>query len=175
MARRQTEELLHAYHDGELPRLQRWRVGRALRRSPEDLEALRRIALVGAWVRDSEGEAPAPELWSGIAGRLAGVDAELEADANAGRAGWREALRWFAHPVRAGAVAAAAITVAVLVSLPTGTGPGPELRSTRVVRSLVTEGKPVVVLPEEGNMTIIWVIEPPTLDEVSRRDGRGVA
>ena len=58
-------EELHAYHDGELRGLARWRFERRLRREPELRQQLDRLAGLGNLVRASETEAAGPELAEG--------------------------------------------------------------------------------------------------------------
>lgn len=169
MARYTREEMLESYHDGELGGLARWRMRWRLAWSHDDRAALGRMKLLGDLLREREVGTTTPPLWEGIASRLSAVDAEVrrpETDSEGGAS-----VRWLAWPLGAGAVIAAALlAVAVL-------WPGLRDRqasSVPVVQSLITEGKPVMVLDEgEGDTTIIWVIDTP-LDQVSGRAGRAM-
>ena len=75
------ERGLHAYYDGELGWLAKWRFERRLSRSAElreELESLRQLSELTAEAEPSVTLA-AGSVWEGIEGRLRAVDAELEA------------------------------------------------------------------------------------------------
>jgi hypothetical protein len=170
MARDTREEMLQTYHDGELGLLARCRVRWRLLWSREERAALERMELLGQLLRDREADTATPPLWGGIASRLAVVDAELERSvADSADAGAR--VRWLGWVIGASAAVAAALLVAAVLWPGLRAG---QASSLPVVQSLVTEGKPVMVLDEgEGDITIIWVIDAP-LDEVSQRAGRAM-
>jgi hypothetical protein len=108
---------------------------------------------------EADGAVTAPDLWSGIAPRLAAIDAE-RAEIKAPRG---LGLRLWA-PLAAGAAAAAVAGLVVI-------GVRSAEASTDVVQWLDPEGAPVMVLdaPDEG--TIIWVLEQGE-DEISGGAGR---
>jgi anti-sigma-K factor RskA len=144
---------LHAYHDGELRGLARWRFERRLRREAglrRELEALERM---GDLVRASAAGAPGPDLWDRIEQRLPAIDAQ-RAERGAGRSGaWLEA--WW-RPLGAVAVASAAL-FAVWLGFGIGEAPAP---SGGTVRWMDSGGRSVLVLDEpEADVTIIWLLE----------------
>lgn len=149
-------ELLHAYHDGELGVLDRWRVRRLLARDGAARRELEALAAVGEAVRESWQE-PAPlDVWAGLEGRLRAIDAERES-ATPARSPFGPLLR----PAAAGALLAA-LVVGVALFL------GPEARSGGgVVRWLDTHGQAVMVL-DAGDATIIWLMQSDA-DQAGRR------
>ncbi len=162
------ERLLHAYHDGELGPLARWRFERRLARSLQlrgDLEAL---VTLGELARQLDARAPVPDLWADIAVRLPGIDAERE---EAARSSGPLRLRVPLLRPLAAVAAAAALVVAVAVGLRTGeTGQRP----VGVVRWLDAGPHNVLVLEDEpSNATIIWVLD--SGREISQGAGRDVA
>ena len=146
------ELALHAYHDGELRGLGRWRFERRLARSPalrRELEALTRVREL---VRESEELSAAPDLWGAIEQRLPAADAR-RAEAEAARAdgGLLAPLGWLVRPLGAAAAAAAAAALAfVLLSGDNPTG--------GVIRWMDSGGRSVMVLEGDEEVTIIWVI-----------------
>jgi hypothetical protein len=158
-------EVLHAYHDGELGRLARWRTQRRLARDPAARAELDRLAELRAAVREVAGGAPAPDLWPGIAARIGAPDADLELEGGApavpspALAGLHAWLR----PLAAGAVAAAAAAAWLLFSAPT------EAVDEGVVRWLYTRGRPVMVLDRPEDATIIWLLDETPGDQTGRR------
>jgi hypothetical protein len=164
------QRVLHAYHDGELGWWGRRRFERRLQRSRELRRELERLRRQSAWVRQAEGEAEAPDLWGAIAAELPAIDVRRGAGAARRRepagAGWGVWLgRW---PAGVAAALATAL-VAVLVYQGSGGGGGPEpsgsLASAPVaqgtLRFLNTEGHPVMVMDEPGEVTIIWLMDAP--------------
>ena len=147
-------EELHAYHDGELRGLARWRFERRLRREPELRRQLDGLAGLGRLLRATEGEAGAPELWDRIAQRLPAIDAQRE---EASRPASSEAAGGWGWLRPAGALAAAAV-VAVAVYFGAVEAPGPH---GGVVRWVDSGGRPVMVLEEdaESDVTIIWMLD----------------
>jgi anti-sigma factor RsiW len=156
-------ELLHAYHDGELGRLARWRTRRRLARDPAARAELARLAELRAAVREVAGGAPAPDLWAGIAARLGALDADLERGAPAVPSPALAGLRAWLRPLAAGAVAAAAAAAWLLFSAPT------EAVDEGVVRWLYTRGRPVMVLDRPEDATIIWLLDETPGDQTGRR------
>lgn len=170
MARRPSEQMLQAYHDGELGRFARRRVERQLAASPEAREELRGLALVGELVRESQTTATEPDLWSAIA-------RELPAAPPAGSAGREarpglsdvvsDALGWLFRPAGAAVAAAAAAALALFVlsgSEPAGV--------TDVVQYLDPGDNSVMLLQGEDETTVIWLMEPATDTSDSTRETR---
>ena len=145
------ETRLHAYHDGELSALARWRFERELRRRPAlrgELASLR--ALRGA-LQDLEGRVAVPDLWDAVVTRLPGSAAREPARART-REG-RSAIWWLA-PIGA-AAATAAIVLAVVYG---GLFATPSDRGGSV-RWIDSEGQSVMVLDDDPDTTIIWVLD----------------
>jgi anti-sigma factor RsiW len=153
------EPLLHAYHDGELSGLARWRFERRLRRSPELRAELGRLEHLRGLLRTRDGDEPGPDLWGAIALRLPALDAaahEGRDETVRGRAagGPGPGLSWWLKP--AGAVVATAAVAGIVVyggdwqEAPTSGG---------VVRWLDSGGRSVMVLDDEPDTTIIWVLD----------------
>ncbi len=142
------ETALHAYHDRELRGLARWRFERRLARSPElrrELENLRRLRALAV---EADRAADSPDLWEGIARRLSAVDAKrarAEADREPqGPARWLEPL---------GALSAAAATAALVFALWYS-----DTADAGVVRWIDSGDRNVLVLEDDDEATIIWVL-----------------
>jgi anti-sigma factor RsiW len=154
-------ELLHAYHDGELGALRRWRVRRWLATDPAARRELEALATLGEAVRQAQVAPPAPDVWAGIEGRLRSIDAERDVSESA--VGSRLRLGSMFRPAAAGVVLAAAVVVFALFL-------GPEAPTKAgVVRWLDTHGQAVMVL-DEGDATIIWLMQPDA-DQAGRKGG----
>jgi anti-sigma factor RsiW len=145
-------ELLHAYHDGELTRFERWKFERRLRRSPElqrELAALRRLQ---GELRALDAGPAGPDLWRGVAQRLPALDRNRAGSRGAGR-NWA----WWLTPLGAAAAATAVVWVVVYggfwSSAPARGG---------VVRWLDSGGRSVLVLDDDPDSTIIWVLDSAT-------------
>jgi anti-sigma factor RsiW len=159
--KRERERLeLAAYHDGELSVFARWRVERRLARDAAARRELASFAELGALLREqADAEPAAPDLWAGVRAQLATArrPEPLEADdALPSPSGWLPA--WL------GAALAAASVAAVMAS---GALAG-DARPVSSVRWLDGKGKPVMVLQDDRDATIIWV-----LDEPKRTSGGG--
>ena len=142
------ERLLHAYHDGELRGLARWRFERRLGRSPELRRQLEALAWIGQLVHETEAEAPAPSLWEGIALRLPALDARRS---EAVPREPRSPLPWLLRPL--GAAAAVAVAAALVFGLFTG-----DNGEVGVVRWIDSGDRNVMVLEGDEDVTIIWVL-----------------
>ena len=154
-------QLLAAYHDGELSWLGRWRARRLLARDPEARAELAGLESLGGLMREIETEAPAPDLWDAVRLRLPALDARRGEAAAAPPGG---AARW----VGAGlATVAAALALVIGIELSAVGGSGS-------VRWLDSRGNPVVVLQDDREATIIWLLEGST-ENVSRRTGSAIS
>ncbi len=146
------ERRLHAYHDGELRGLARWRLERRLARSPALQRELRGLSELGLLLRESAAGAPGPELWDRIALRLPAADARRAAAASERvtprRVGWLRPLG-----------AAAALAVAAVAAQQWLTAPA--LEQAGVVRWMDSRGRSVMVLEEDegSEVTIIWLLD----------------
>jgi anti-sigma factor RsiW len=156
-------EQLHAYHDGELRGLARWRFERRLARDPATRQELEALAETGRLLREAEAEATAPDLWEAIRLRLPALDAQ-RAEPEETLAAPRSRL-WVLSPwVGAAGVAAAALALAIGVEWGDASIPGS-------VRWIDSRGSPLMVLQDDSRATIIWVIEEEP-GELSGRSGR---
>lgn len=142
------DPLLDGYHDGELASVTRWRVGWHLRRCGPCRDALADLGRVGSWVRETAAGSAEPDLWMGIAARLATARAD-RVPVPAPR--WRVRL----GPPLLGAGALAAAAVSLLVLQPDLLAQGAE----GVVRTLNTRGRPVMVFDRPNEPTIIWMMD----------------
>jgi anti-sigma factor RsiW len=158
-------ETLHAYHDGELGALARWRTRRRLARDPSARAELARLAELRGLVRELAAEPPTPDLWPGIASRLGAIDAGVAAGGEASTPGGTglSILRAWLRPLAAGALVAAAATAWLVLSAPTETATG------GVVRWIYTKGKPVMVLEGGEDATIIWLLDEAPGEQTGRR------
>jgi anti-sigma factor RsiW len=156
-------ERLQAYYDGELRGLARWRFERRLRRDPELREELLALQETGRLVRDAVSEGAAPDLWEAIRLRLPALDAQrAEAAETAPPRSWiRTVSPWVGV-----AAATAALALAIGVDWSDASDPGS-------VRWIDSRGTPLMVLQDDSEATIIWVIEGPSGD-LSGRSGRVV-
>lgn len=145
------EAALHAYHDGELRGFARWRLERRLARSPGLRRELEVLARMRGLLIERDERMPVPDLRERIAQRLPAIDARRE-EAEAERRG-RGMLAPLLKPLGAVA-AAAAVAIVVRLALPLGDGVTPG-----VVRWIDTGERNVIVLDDDEEMTIIWVLE----------------
>ena len=156
------ERRLHAYHDGELGRLARWRFERRLARSPVLREELRALDWLGDLARETDVEAPPPDLWEQIEMRLPAAGARRAEAGEKTRSSF-----WWMGP--AGAVVAAGL---VAIALAFG-GLSGDTSGGGVVRWMDGGPRSVLVL-EEDTATIIWMLDEPDADEASARGMREV-
>jgi anti-sigma factor RsiW len=143
---------LHAFQDGELPFWRRWRVSRRVARDLEAQRELASIAELGALLREQAAAQPTPELWESVRAQLATaprpkplVDDDAVGSAAPGLPAWL------------GAGLATASVVAVMASGVLA-GETPRVES---VRWLDGKGKPVWVIQDDRDATIIWVLDKP--------------
>jgi anti-sigma factor RsiW len=161
-ARERLSERLQAYHDGELGGLARWRLERRLARDPSARQELLALKETGRLLREWGTEGAAPDLWEAIQLRLPALDgqrAEREKPPGAVRS-----RLWALSPWVGVGVAAAALALAIGVEWGDASIPGS-------VRWIDSGGKPLMVLQDDSQATIIWVIEGEPGD-LSGRSGR---
>ncbi len=168
------QKTLGAYHDGELGWWARQRFEAHLRRSPTLRRELALLQEIGAAARSAEARSRAPALWDSLAPGLRSVDLQLASQSESeGRRRFRISLP-FAFPLPSpfplgwkplGAVAlAAASAVALALALRTPL-PGPLPAPTAgvavsgTVRFLDTGGRPVMLMQESEDVTIIWLLD----------------
>ena len=148
---------LHAYHDGELSGLARWRFERRLRGSPELRRELEALAQVRRVVRGHDLRTPAPDLWGAIALRLPAIDASRgEAQAQP-RSAWG-----FPRFAPVGAAVAVAAAVALAIGLYSGETAPIGAEWTGVVQWMDSGDRAVMVLEGDEDVTIIWVFDDPS-------------
>jgi anti-sigma factor RsiW len=148
---------LDAYHDGELSGFARARVARHLRRCPACRADLEGLTAVGELVRETAGNAPRLDLWTGLAPRLAALDARRRPELLGGS--WQEALQALLAP-RPARIAALLAVLLLLFVFSLGR---PEPQPSEVVQWLSPQAvdHEVVVLPHGAeDPTVIWVTDP---------------
>jgi anti-sigma factor RsiW len=147
------EALLHAYHDGELSRLARRRFERRLRRAPQLRRELEVLAEIGTRLREIDAEAATPDAWEQIAPRLRAIDTRrAEPAAPAPSRAWA-AWPWLMRPASALAAAVDVVAVALGLLWPEAAERG------RVVRWIDGGGRSVMVLDDDPDTTIIWMLD----------------
>ena len=155
-------EQLQAYYDGEIHGLARWRFERRLARDLAARQQLSALEETGRLLREVEAESAAPDLWEAIRLRLPALDAR-RAELEEAAGGARSRL-WALSPWVGVGVAAAALALAIGVEWGDASLPGS-------VRWIDSRGKPLMVLQDDSQATIIWVIEGEPGD-LSGRSGR---
>ena len=155
---------LHAYYDGELHGLARWRFERRLARDPAVRQELLALEETGRLLREVESEQAAPDLWEAIRLRLPALDARRAEPEEA--PGVARSRLWALSPWVGVGVAAAVLALAIGVEWGDASVAGS-------VRWIDSRGDPLMVLQDDSQATIIWVIEGETGD-LSGRAGRVV-
>jgi anti-sigma factor RsiW len=163
---------LSAYHDGELSGLRRWLFERRLSRSARlraELEELKRLA---RWVQGVDPQPPSADVWDDIALRLPAIDAQFaeqrqrraeqrqrRAEQRQRRAERRERLGmdWLAAYSRP--LTAAAVTAALALALFLGIMEDAAPPTPGIIRWLDTGGRSVMVLEDQGDATIVWLLD----------------
>lgn len=158
---RRTQEV-HASHDGELSRWRRFLLRRRLARDPAARRELETLGEIGELMREGAGEAAAPDLWPGIAARLPYAEVPSRATRAStsplgGVPGWAGA-----------GLATAAIALALVFFVGTGGGDGGPLPGS--VQWLDSGGRTTIVLQDDAEATIIWVL--PETARTPPSDGR---
>jgi anti-sigma factor RsiW len=150
-----SEETLHAYHDGELRGPARWRFERALRRNPALRRELDQLSALGDMLRDLDARQPGPDLWDAIALELPAADARRSSSRAEAEPAPATDLLWWLKPL--GAVAA---TAAIAVVVYGGLFRKPEAADAGgVVRWIDTGERGVMVLDDDPDTTIIWILD----------------
>ena len=156
------EELLHSYHDGELSGFQRWRFERELRRSSALRAELSRLASLGDALREHDAAAPAPELWDAIAQRLRAADARRAEVAPSWPSGFLPSgfsPSGFSPSGWVKSIGAVAATAAVAGAVFYGGSWQEPPAAGSVVRWIDTGERSVMVLDDDPETTIIWVLD----------------
>ncbi|NQZ97339.1 MAG: hypothetical protein HRU01_12575 [Myxococcales bacterium] len=158
-----SEQLLHAYHDGELQGRALRRFERRLESSPALTKELELLRSMGDVARELDSAVATPDLWDPIALRLPAEDARKTQEREQSARGW---LSWLtgvdgrmalARPLGAVAVAAvAALAVARWWAVPE-----PSFAQGGVVRWMDSGGRNVMVLEDDGasGTTVIWLLD----------------
>jgi len=163
---------LNAYHDGELSGLRRWLFERRLSRSPRlraELEELKRLA---HWVQGVGVQPPSADVWGDIALHLPAIDAQF-AEQRQSRGGQRQSrgeqrqrrderrdwrgMDWLAPYSRP--LAAVAVTAALALALFLGIMEDAAPPTPGIIRWLDTGGRGVMVLEDQGDATIVWLLD----------------
>lgn len=150
--RRQLE--LQAYHDGELRGVRRLLVARRVARDPEAQREIEEMQSLGATLRDAEAGAAELDLWEAIRAELPTAPSPLRDGAPAAarpRAGpaWRLPAT----------VAGAGLAAMLLALLWVGGDPG-DAAARGSVRWLDAGATPTMLLQDDREATIIWLLEP---------------
>ena len=163
---------LERYHDGELRRLARRRVERALLEDPALGQELALLREMGELVRECDSQAETPDLWERIAMRLPAEDANravAPSERERAASPWRRRSSRWALLTPIGALAAAA--VATLVWVRFFATPEVGFAEGGVVRWIDTGGRSVMLLEDNGTTgaTLIWLLDNAT-EGASRGD-----
>lgn len=156
---------LNAYHDGELSGLRRWVFERRLARSPQlraELEALKRVS---QWVQELGPQSASVDVWDDIALRLPAIDATRE-ERREERDEWREPRAWLGMDWLAAysrPIAAVAFTAALALALFLGIMEDAAPPMPGMIRWLDTGGRSVMVLEDQGDATIVWLLDAPEI------------
>jgi len=158
---------LNAYHDGELSGLRRWMFERRMARSPglrAELEALKRLSLS---VQGLGLQPPNVDVWGEIALRLPAIDAEFDGQrrgrdahprGDVGQRAWF-GTDWLAAYSRPLTAVAAAVALALALFLGIMEDSAPATRG--VIRWMDTGGRSVMVLEDQDDATIVWLLDAP--------------
>jgi len=151
---------LNAYHDGELSGLRRRIFEGRLARSPQlrsELEELKRLA---RWVQQLDLQPPGVDVWDDIALRLPAIDADRDGQRQRldEQRGWR-GMDWLADYSRP--IAAVAVSVALALALFLGIMEDAAPPIPGMIRWLDTGGRSVMVLEDQADATIVWLLDAP--------------
>ena len=152
--RRESAKLeLHAYQDGELPLWRRWRVARRLARDAAAQREVAAIEAVRTLLREQAATLPEPDLWEGVRAQLATAARPAPLHVEEARPAQ---LPWLPAWLGAG-IAAASVALVMASGVLSG-----DAAPVGSLRWLDSKGKPVMVLQDDRDATIIWVSEKPT-------------
>lgn len=152
---------LDRYRDGELSPWRRWWIARCVARDPALQRRLESLDTLGGLLREQAASIEEPDLWEAVRARLATAP--------------RPAPRSEPPPEPASGsivpawLGAAFATAVVAVVMAASVLPGDDA-SMSSVRWLDSKGKPVMVLRDDPEATIIWVIETPSRSTRGGRD-----
>jgi anti-sigma factor RsiW len=158
---------LNAYHDGELSGLRSWIFERRLARSPAllaDLEALKQLS---RRVQGMGAQPPSVDVWDEIAIQLPAIDAQFEGqrqrrDGQRQRGGEQRewlGMDWLAAYARPLVAVAASVALALALFLGIMEDSAPQIPG--VIRWLDTGGRSVIVLEDQDDATIVWLLDAP--------------
>ncbi len=165
---------LNAYHDGELRGLRRWIFERRLSRSPSlraELEELKRLA---RWVQELDPQPPSVDVWDDIALHLPALDAQSDEQRRKRDEQWQKrdeqwrrraerrewsGMDWLAAHTRP--VGAVAVSAALALALFLGIMQDAPPATSGIIRWLDTGGRSVMVLEDQGDATIVWLLDAP--------------
>lgn len=166
--------LLQAYHDGEASWLGRWRAQRLLRSDAAARAQLEDWSRLGSMLREQEqaSELAAPDLWAGIRAELPALgERAFEPDdvggESVGESVSESVSSWLRWGAPLAAAAAAAVVALTLLMPPGDAASGPS------IRWLDSGGRSAMVLQDDREATIIWVLDGP--GATSPGDGSGSA
>lgn len=190
------ERWLDLYYDGELKGLRRWWMERLLRRNPGLRRELAVRDQLGTLIREAAGAKETPDLWAAIAGQVSAhppplgeerrsptteaqsADAPDRRSSAAGRGWWPSGLALLPTPAPLGPALAGVAAVTFFYAVPMEWTPTWGVESVAadsrgVVRSISSQGRPVVVLEGSDDATIIWLMdgEAEVEDEQAVADG----
>ncbi len=166
------QRYLNAYHDGELSGLRRWVFERRLARSPglrAELEALKRLTRC---VQELGPQPSNVDVWDEIAIQLPAIDADFEGQRQgldgqphrrdeqrrrgAEQREWR-GMDWLAAYSRPLVAVAASVALALALFLGIMGDGVPQIPG--VIRWLDTGGRSVIVLEDQDDTTIVWLLD----------------
>lgn len=142
------ERDLDLYYDGELRGFRKWRFERLLGRNPGLRRELETRAQLGELLRESVPTPEGPDLWAGLAGEIARATEPAAVPSS-----W---LQWL-QPLRLGPVLVGAVAALAFFVVPATEDPVVQVQG--VVRSIVSKGRPVVVMEDSEEATIIWFLD----------------
>jgi len=141
---------------------------RQLSRSPRlraELEELNRVA---RWIEAVDPNPPNIDVWDDVALRLPAIDAERAGQPQGldERRDWR-GMDWLAAYSRP--VAAVAVSAALALALFLGIMEDAALPTPGTIRWMDTGGRSVMVLEDQGDATIVWLLD--ALEDESSEGG----
>ena len=149
---------LNAYYDGELSGLRRWIFERRLARSPRLRTELEELKRVSCWVQELHPQSPSVVVWDDVALRLPAIDASREERREPRAQLGMDWLVSYSRPIAAVA-ASAALALALFLGIMEDTAPA----MPGMIRWLDTGGRSVMVLEDQGDATIVWLLDAPEM------------